>query len=262
MISSLTGAFGELVKKPALLLPAFIGMGLNIAILLLTIDNYFSFFFDVFFIGNVPDASIAELPYYLFTSYFADIAVMAAAVFASFFIAYFLLFTYASVIGKKEKSVVKAMRTAIGRAAEIFWLTVFTFAAFFLYAAVSYALFAATLELGGLGIVALLLMLAWGAFGVYAFLKLAFAPLFVALEKKKIKQALAESWKWSGRRLLGIIGLLVLLMIITGTISAVFGAASDATGVDELAVLLLVLGSAVSSSYYNVALVKYFEDSA
>src|SRR3989344_4556938 len=143
MFSAATGAFGELVKKPALLLPALVGMALNTAVLLLAIDNYFSFFFDVFFNGNVPEASIIELPFYMLTSYFWDIVVMAGAVFASFFIAYFMLFTYASVIAKKEKGVVKAMRGALGRAGEIFALTVFTFVAVFLYAAVSYALFVA-----------------------------------------------------------------------------------------------------------------------
>src|SRR3989344_3532775 len=241
MIGALAAGFIELAKRPLLFVPALIAMALNVLVLLFTIDNYFNFFFGVFLLGEVPDVSIAELPYYLFTAYWQDVIVMAAAAFVTFFISLWLLYTYADLVGKKGRGVLSQVLAQAKRAPEIFGLTISTFIGFFLYTTVAFLLF-----------------LAWLVFGIYSFFKFAFTPLFMAIERKNIKSALAESWKWTGKRLLSVIALFVAVGIVSGAINLVFSLASDATAVDEIAIIALVLGSAFSTAYYNIVLIKYF----
>src|SRR3989344_4510294 len=260
MIGALAAGFIELAKRPLLFVPALIAMALNVLVLLFTIDNYFNFFFGVFLLGEVPDVSIAELPYYLFTAYWQDVIVMAAAAFVTFFISLWLLYTYADLVGKKGRGVLSQVLAQAKRAPEIFGLTISTFIGFFLYTTVAFLLFIGTVSLGDIGIIAFILFLAWLVFGIYSFFKFAFTPLFMAIERKNIKSALAESWKWTGKRLLSVIALFVAVGIVSGAINLIFSLASDATAVDELAIIALVLGSAFSTAYYNIVLIKYFTD--
>lgn len=259
MIGALIGGLGELAKRPLLAIPALLGMAINTMVLLFAIDNYFSFFFGVFFLGEVPNVSIEQLPFYMLSAYWVDIVVMSLAVFVSLFVSLFVLYTYAALVTKKEKGIVRAITSQFPRAGEIFSFTLFAFIAAFLYTVVAFLLFIGTISLEGIGIVVFILLLAWLLFGFYVFLKFTFAPLFMAIGKKKLKAALAQSWKWSSKRIVEIIVLLVALALVSGFISLVFSLVADAVSIDEIAVLALIIGASLSNAYYNIVLVKYFE---
>ena len=262
MLGAFIESVGELAARPLLFVPALIGMALNAAILLLAVDSYFNVFYSALLLGEVPNASIFDLPFYLLTSYFGDIVVIKLAAFLSLLIGIYLLFTYAALLGGKEKGIVKAMKGQLARIPEMLWLCVFMAAALGIFAVAAFILFIGTISLDGLGIIAFLLLLAWLIFGAYVFIKLAFTPLFMAIGRKKLKEALAESWKWSGGRLLQVAAALVAVGIASWIINAIFSAASDATSVEEIAAVILVLGAAIANAYYNIVLVKYYQHAA
>ncbi len=262
MIKALAGGFGEIIKRPSLLIPAFVGMALNIALLLFAIDNYFNFFFNVLILGQVPDAPLLDLPFYIASAYLPDIFVMSVAVFASLFISIYILYTYCALVAKGEKSAIKALLGQFSRVTEIFSLSFFSFVGFFLYATAAFFLFLGAVSLEGTGIIFVLLLLLWIGFGTFSFLKFLFSPLFMAINKKKMKAAMAQSWQWSTKRIIEIALFLLLIGAITGIINAFFSAAADATGFDAIAIAALVIGFSLSNAYYNIALIKYFENSS
>ncbi len=153
------------------------------------------------------------------------------------------------------------MTFGISKAGEIGMLSLFTFAALFIYLATGFLLFAATISAGATGIFFVLLMLAWIAIGAIAFFRFLFTPFFMAIDGLAMKKALSQSWKWSEKKVFSIIALFFALGIVSYAINAAFGAISGATGIEAIAFAALALGFCLSNAYYNTVLAKYFIES-
>ena len=258
MLASLLGGFIELSKKPLYIVPALIVMILNFGVLLLSIDNYFQFFYDVFVFGEVAESSLIEMPFFLFKTYGVDLILIGITMFISLGLGFYLLYVYSSLINGNEKNFMKGMTQNIGKATEILGLTFFVFFAMFLYAAIGYLLFVLSDMFEGIGIVFNLILLLWLVLGVYAYVKLAFTPVLMATERQKLKPALAATWQWSSGKTIKIAVFLAIIGAITGIINTFFSLVGEATGVDFVAVIILLLGLAFSNAYYNIAFIKYF----
>lgn len=261
MLASLLGGFIELGKKPLYFVPALIVMILNFGVLLLSIDNYFEFFYSVFVFGEVAESTLIELPFFLFTTYGVDLLLIGITMFISLGLGFYLLYVYSSLINGNEKNFVKAMSQNIGKVTEIIGLTFFVFFAMFLYATISYILFILSATLEGVGLLFLLIFLLWLVIGVYFYIKLAFTPVLMATERQKLKPALAATWKWSSGKTIKTAIFLAVLGAITGILNTFFSLVGDATGVDFIAVIILMVGLAFSNAYYNIAFIKYFLNS-
>lgn len=258
MLASLLGGFIELGKKPLYIVPALIVMILNFGVLLFSIDNYFQFFYDVFVFGEVAESSLIEMPFFLFTTYGVDLLLIGITMFISLWLGFYLLYVYSSLISGNEKSFVKGMTQNIGKTTEIFGLTFFVFFAMFLYATIGYLLFVLSDMFEGIGIVFFLIFLLWLVLGVYTYVKLVFTPVLMATESQKLKPALAATWKWSSGKTIKTAIFLAIIGAITGILNTFFSLVGDATGVDFVLVIILLLGLAFSNAYYNIAFIKYF----
>ena len=252
-------SFAEAVKKPLLLAPALIVMLANVLVLFLALDNYFGFFYDVFVFNNVPGQGLLDTPYYMITTYGVDILAMALASIIALALGFYLLYVFAEILAGKEKKVFRAMASTLSRAGEILALAFFAGIAAFLYIIVAYILLLITFSVEALGIITLLLLILWLIFGLYAYFKFVFTPVFMAVERKKLKEALKVSWKWSAGKLASIIVFLVILSFVTALITNVGIAISDSLSVDWLIVLALAITAGLSGAYYNIALIKYFQ---
>ena len=258
MLASLLGGFIELGKKPIYIVPALIVMILNFGILLLSIDNYFKFFYDVFVFGEVAESPLIEMPFFLFTTYGFDLVLIGITMFISLGLSLYLLYVYSSLINGTEKNIGKAMSQTIGKLGEIVGLTFFVFFAMFLYGTIGYLLFVLSTMVEGIGIIFLLIFLLWILLGIYFYVKLAFTPILMATEREKLKPALAATWKWSSGKTIKIAIFLALIGGIAGILNTFFSTLGDATGVNFLAVLILLIGLGISNAYYNIAFIKYF----
>lgn len=258
MLNAFASGFSELAKKPIYFLPALLAMAINFFVLIFTAENYFNFFYEVFIYGEVPQASLFQLPYYMLTTYTTELLVIGAAVFVSFLLGFYQLYAYASLL-KKNKGVLEGIVSGFSKIGEIAGLTAFACAAFFLYSIAWFLLFIGSVS-DSLGLIAFVLLLAWTIFGAYVYLKLAFTPVIMAVEGAKLKEALAKSWKWSGKRLGKLLLFFILLGIIAGAINTFFSILADAAGIEMLALALLVIGLAVSNAYNSIVLVKYLEE--
>jgi len=258
MINAIVEGFTSFAKKPLLFLPALFVMGLNFIVLLAAFESYFNLFFETLVLGEVPDAGLLELPFFMLTTYGADIIVIGLAAFVSFALGFYMIYIYASLLAGKETGMIKAIIANAKRTGEILGLTLFVSIALFLYGIVAYLLFVASVSIEALGLIAFILLLIWGLFGLFVYFKFAFTPVLMATEKQKLKPALAAVWKWSSPKLISIIIFLIIIGFLAGIINTVFITLADATGSNELGILLLLLGFGLSNAYYNISFVKYF----
>ena len=258
MFKALVGGFAELFRKPVNLLPALVAMAINFTVLILTIESYFDFFYEVFIFNEVPESSLVNLPFYLFSTYLFEITVMAMGAFISMALGFYLLYVYSAILTGKETGAIKAMSATLAKLPEIAGLTAFVFVAAILYSVIGFALLAASITLDGIGIVVFLLWVAWIMAGIYVYLKFSFTPVFMASDKLKLKAALTASWKWSEKKLLPIAVLLIVLSFMTGLINAAATAIAEGSTLEIIAFPALVLGLAFSNAYFSITIIKYF----
>jgi len=177
--------------------------------------------------------------------------------FISIGLGFYLIYVYSSLINGKQ-ALLKGIFSNISKAGEIIGLTIFIIVAMFLYFTIGFFLFVTSLTFETIGIITFLLFLLWLVLGLYAFVKLAFTPMFMVIERQKLKAALVASWKWSEKRTLSIFIFLTIIGFISGSINTIFSTLGDATGIEFVALLLLLLGVGLANAYYNIAFIKYF----
>ncbi len=258
MFNALIEGAAEITKNPFYFIPALFVMVLNTIISLLAVDHVFQLVYSAFVFGEVPEATLVELPYYMLTIYTGEILVIAAATFVAMLLGFYLVFVYASLLSGKEKGGVKALTSGFSRIGELIGLTFFTGIAALLYAAIGYALFVASITFEGIGIITFILFLALILAGIYIYVKLAFTPVIMAVEKRKLKEALADCWKWTAKKPIGVAFFLVVLGFIAALGTEVFSAIGDATGIEEVSLAIFVIGVALVNTYYNIAYIKYY----
>ncbi|HZX20389.1 MAG TPA: hypothetical protein VFF13_05230 [archaeon] len=260
MLKSLVFGLTQLIGKPQYLLPALAGIFVNFLILFFAVDSYFNFFYNALVFGEIPNASLFELPFYLLTTYAFDILVIVLTVFFSTSVGFYMIYVYSALMTTKQ-SMMKVMIGTLSRIGEIFGLTLFLMVALLLYGAILYGLIIFGFAFEGLAILSTILILALLLLGIFAFVKLAFTPVIMVIEKQKLKPALKKSWEWSAKKTLNILVFLFLLSVITGLTNTFFALLGEATDIEILGIVILLLGLALSSSYYNIAFIKYFLNS-
>ncbi|MFH1391066.1 MAG: hypothetical protein ABIH20_02015 [Candidatus Diapherotrites archaeon] len=258
MFKALIGGFTELTKKPSYMIPSLAGMIASLIVLVLTIESYFNVFYNSLILEETPQSSLIEFPFHMVSFYGADLIVIGLATFISIGISFYMIYVYASLLKDKEKSAIKAFTKNLKKTSEIIWLTFFVFVGLFLYLVIAYALFVASVTYEGLGIITFLLFLAWLIIGFIAYLNLIFTPVIMAVEKKKLKPALKASWQWSKKRIIGIAIFIAVLGFITGLVGTIFSVIGESVGIEELGVLILLIGLGFTNAYYNITFIKFY----
>jgi hypothetical protein len=261
MIGSFYGTFGLLLKRPLYFVPALIIAILNLFFILISIDNYYSFIYDAIILGSIPGNGIMDSLYYMLTVYAVDLFFISLTLFLTGISGIYALFVYASLLGDEKKSVVSGMIGSLSRIGEISLIVIFFFVACALFFFTGAMFFDMSLSGGIASILGGLLLTLLFILGFYASAKLVFAPVIMALERMKLKQALGKSWAWSGKRFFGIIIFLVLLSIMVSAISGFFFALEETLDSEAIGFVLVLLGTGLSGAFYHVAMLKYYIDS-
>jgi len=260
MIKAFIGGLTQLIAKPFYFLPALIAMTINTLILAFSTEQYTDFLYNALILGEVPETSMLELPFYLITIYGVELFIIALGFFVSTLLGFYLLYVYANLVRDKQ-ALIKAILSNTSKLTELIGLTIFVLVATLLYSTVAFFLFILSLTLEIIGLVIFLLFLIWIVFGIYAFVKLVFTPLIMVLERKKLKPALAQSWKWTEKKALKILFFLIILGFIVNIINAIFLSISELVGIEIIGVAILIFGLALSNAYYNIVFIKYFLNS-
>ena len=257
MLDSLVSGFSGIAKRPVLIIPALVAVIVNFVITLLAFEPQADFFYSVFVLNGVVDAAIPELPYYLLASYPWEIFAMLLSAFASTVLWILVLYVYAESSGK---GIIEAFRETLSRTWEMIGVAAFAFIAVFLYFVILFALFVSTLALGVLSIVGFLASILWILFGIYAGIRLVFTPAIMAVKRKKLKKALAESWKLQKKGTLEAGLFIVLAGAIAGTIGAFFSMAGEASGNEVVFLIMVLVGFALANAYYSIVFIKYVSE--
>ncbi len=258
MFKTFIESAGELIKNPFTLIPAVCAMVVNLFVLSIASEAYFNVIYEVILFGNVGD-SIIELPLYLFASYGKEIFIIAGAMFLTLAIGYYLTYVYAKVLAEKE-AVIPAMIKTLGNAGELIGITLFAFVMFFIYATITYFLIVISFTVEIIGLFAFIILLTWFFFGAYAYFKFMFTPIIMVVKKQKLKIGLATSWKWSEKKIISIMVLLLVMGFITGIVGDLFLTLGSAFEQDFeiIALIILALGIGITSTFYHITLIKYF----
>jgi len=258
MLKAFVNGFTEVVKNPFFLIPSFVAVAFNVLFLIVMLEGFFDFIYEVFVLDNIGGRSLFEIPFYLLSSYFVEFLVLGLMTFAGFAVSYYISYVYAAVLSGEEKGIIPAMVKQLGRIGEIIGLTFFTAVAVFVYSAIAFFFFLISFSVPVLGTVAFIVLIIWFLLGAYAGLKLLFTPYIMAIEKQKLKTALAETWEWSAHKLISLIVLFVILGFISGAITDVFAFLGDTTTIEILSLIFIALGIGFGTAYYHIVLIQYY----
>ena len=261
MISALVGGAVGLVRKPALIVPGII------AGLLVTIAFFLFFETTLFFMLDLvasPDSiagagSIFSVPYVIFASYPLEVLSTLAFIFLIIATNIWVLQAFAIAESQGGRSTVTSVVAgAVSRLGRIVFTALTVMCLVLLYAVFTFAYFAVVDVLGFVPFLPVLLVLLWLVLSAYLYLKLLFfGTVSVSDEKIRGKEILLRTWKWSNRKLLGILVFMVLAAVISNFILGIGFTASDF--VDEfIGYLVIMLFYALSTAYSSFAFVKYY----
>lgn len=258
MFNALFGSAWEIVRKPAVLIPAAVVTAINLVLAYLSMDFIMGFFWNAFMAGIMPEGSFIELPYMLFAIYWKELLVTGIVIVLQYALWAWLVFAYTGMKKTRKESLGEGVAFATSRFGSILALSVFVmllFLAFIL--AGMFLLWVSTIA--GLEIVGMLLTLVLMVLAAYVSVKLLFVPAAMAAHDLKPKQGLRQAWRWSAGKLPGILLFLLLLLLFDGIISVVGDAVSVIAAGNEIAeVAVLALFSVIGGAYFSIALASYY----
>ncbi len=258
MISAFVGGLIEMAKRPLLIVPALLGIAINVIVLLLCLDSFQNIFIGAVLLNELPNAPPLDALFYFAANNAADIAIISIALYISLLIGALTIFAYTKALQAKKGGIAQGISFALSNLPNALGLGAFAFIAVLLYAAVALTLLLAGVSEGATGIIALALFLLWLAFGAYSYTKFVFTPLFMALDGTNLKKALAQSWVWSSGKFIPLLIFLFLAYFASSVISGAAVAASDAISAEEISFAVLLFGVCLSNAYYNIVFVKFF----
>lgn len=256
MIAELFEGFFELIKKPALLLPALLVAAVMLIVLFFSDAAIEGFLTDVVLNDAVPQTSTINLPFLLFSMYPAELATIIVSAFVFGIASNWLAFCFARFV-KKRKGLGEAFGFANKNLGNAFFLALFDFLAIGF-------LFAVALAISGIGELngwaGLVLGIVFVLLAIVAYLILLFLPTALAVGELTIKQALGESAGFVKKRIVFafvfvlIVGLLSTLISNIGT-----GINNSLESADEIVSLLVDLAFLlVAIAYAGLAVPIYY----
>ncbi len=254
MIVSLIAGVFELVRRPASLLPALVAALVNAGAYFLALEPLYSLLAEIGPGGTLPQAGVLQLPYLLLLRFPFELGVAALLALFSVASAAWLLMAY-TYLHRKEKPLgtLRAMAAAAKDAPKILALAGVVLALGFLFGFLALVL---GLVLKPVGEAGALFVLVWLLLGYYLYLKLLFAPVALAGEGAKIKDAFKASWKFTRGKIPALLVLTLVLSLAAYLAGNLGNALSGFIEDDVASTLVLAVFVALGSAYANTVLGK------
>ena len=261
MISALLGGAVGLVRKPVLIVPGII------AGLLVTLSFFLFFETTLFFLLDLVSnpntlsggGSILAVPYLIFASY--PLEVLSLLAFAGLIIATNIWVLQAFANAEREGDNARISAVVAGtfsKIQRIVFTAITIMCLVVLYIIVTFAYFALIDLISFIPLLPAVLVAAWAIISAYLYLKLLFfGTISVCEEKIKGKEALLKTWKWSSRKLIGILVFSILVVIIGNFILGIGFTASDFFD-ETTGYLVILLFYSIGTAYSSFAFVKYY----
>ena len=256
MIKALIKAAGQIIRNPFVIIPAIIFS----FILAFFIDAVFMTIMEViyraFVLLEFPDVPTVELPFHLIGKYFMNLVslVVLGSIINAGAAMVFFAYTHYS---KKGKGITESLFYAIGRISDAIALAVFVLIVLTLYSAIlwiAYLLF----SIGGLEIIAILLILLVLLLGFYLAVKLYFVPVVMAAEEIRLKEAIAKTWLWSQKRFFGALAMLAVVNLVWIVITSLTFGFVFAFEDPVLYMTAFIIISSIASAYSVLAMANYY----
>jgi len=263
MIKAFIDAGMMFVKKPGVLIATLIVGLLELFVLFLVYDDFIAgFLYELLILGKAPQTGLLEYPFHLFLFYPIDLIVISISFFIMLALMFYLVFVLSEMVKGKDENFISAMVKSLVRIGDIIVLTLAAMVAGFLALVVLYITSIIILALGPIGAILLLIApLIWVIVMLYLFLKFSFTPYVMGIKDLKLKPAMKEVWKWSGKHLLGIVLALLLATIISSIINSVGIFIGDLIADEFLGFIPIYLFTLLSTSYSMVALSLFYSSS-
>jgi hypothetical protein len=264
MLGIFIDAFLEIIRRPKLLMPAFMGnIAMLVILILFSLESYFEVIYDLAIVNNIPETGIVETIYYFIANHFQEFVVILISFFLNAIIALYLMYVYYGLINQKKSGVIKLMIEKIAKFPELGATTIFLLIIITIFAAVFIAISWVFLYVESLTIVTPFILIGWMLFCAYFFIKLFFTPLFMCSQSEGLNKSLRKCWKWSNKRLFKIIILFTIISAISYVTWLIIDIATNAatTIEDDMAIiqtLIVLIGAIFNNVYFNVSIVKFF----
>lgn len=259
MIRAFVDSAKMLLRKPQLLIPTAVLALVNVILLYFTIEAIMEMLYSSLVLEEVPEATLLQMPYFLFSMYSIPLIIVALLVFFAFAVQAWLIYVYSKFVKDGEKAnIVGAVSAGFANILNAMIISIFFMLAGFVYVVATFIVLLILLSVEILGIISLLLLLAWFLFGIYLFIKLYFLPVVMAIEGKGLKAALPIVWKWSQKRMIRVIVIIVAIFIIYNIINTAGLVVSDILPPGLLSTLLYYIFALIGLSYGSLVLVNYY----
>ncbi len=258
MIKSLVGSAFAFVAKPKLFLPALIVAVVNIILAFFALDAFLEIIYNSLVLGIYPEGPLLQIPSLFFNMYPAQITIVILLALITYASSAWLIFAYAKSVKDSKAGIGAILSFGLQNLGNIVSLTLFLFLIALLYGIIFFLFLYLTMSTGLLGLAALILLLGWSLFGIYLLFKLYFLPVIMAVDELRLKQALGRVWQWSGKRLLHIILLIIILEIVSFALAFIGLVAGDFFTDPTLSAIAYYPFAVISIAYCSLVLVSYY----
>jgi len=252
-MKALAKGFSEISKKPLAIIPALIVLFIIGLIFWLVSDSFVEIIFNTVFLEDIPDSTLAELPFHLFSLYALDFIILGIWALVSALLVTALGFYYAAIA--KGSGITESIGKTIEQAKNI--TSVF---ALFLVLAVFFAiLFWIFLILGTINlwlfiVPEIIITIA----AVFITVKIAFTIPIIEVENTSLKKALEKSWKTTDKKFWLTLAFLIILGIILNIILGIGSMVSDIIPEETIGVIVFAVFASIMLAYAGLTMAFYY----
>ena len=260
MIKSLISSVFAFIARPKLFVPGLIVAAFYLLLAFFAVDAVLEIIYNSLVLGIYPGGTLLQLPLLFLAMYPTQTIIVIALALFSYAGSAWLIFTYAKDVKDKKAGLGGIISFGIRNLLNIIVLTLFLFLVGLVYAIITLLLLHVSILGGIFGFIALILLLIWFLFGIYLLFKLYFLPAVMAVEEIKLKQALGKTWNWSGKRLLSIILIIIIIEIVASVLTFIGLVAGDLFTDPILSAVAYYPFAVIAIAYSSMVLVNYYNE--
>jgi len=254
MITSIINSLLMLVKKPKVFLPALVFLLIDFGFKYIFEEQMIETIFKFLEFTTYPIFNLQRLPFQFIASYPGDILFLGFALIVSSVIGLMISVSIANFIFEK-KSISFSVIYSIKNLGKIIEFTLFFGLILLFSLIVLWIVFFFALSTGIIGTIILLVVIVLMGF---VFLHFAFVPALLG-KNMKIKEALKESWNFTGKHFIDLILLLIGIMIINFVLSQIYlQILITELGDNELMIFVELIFSLIIISYTNIVFPLFY----
>jgi len=211
MLGPLISGLIEFIKRPLIVIPGLVAGIINSSIWYILLLPQLVLIDSLFVLQNIPQVPLIMLPFALFSKYWFWLMFVGINYVISVIVSFWTIFVYSHLMSEKKATIRNSIGYGIKNLGKIIGLSIFFVLLTLFIGGISLLLITLMETLGIIGII---LIFIWFLLVIYTLIKLVFLPFIFAIEKNKIRDALKNTWDFTGKHFFMILLLLGVLQIV------------------------------------------------